>query len=51
MATSSYTSVFVLKNKKSIQILERVKNTFGQRTDETITVDIFDEIRRCKELL
>ena len=49
MATSSYTDVLIVKNKKAIKTLKEV--THAPKSHNDAKVDVFEEIRRCNELL
>ncbi|MDL2261015.1 hypothetical protein LJC08_02085 [Methanimicrococcus sp. OttesenSCG-928-J09] len=49
MATSSYTEPLVIKNKKAIKVLKEVMNT--PKSHKDVKVDVFEEIRKCNELM
>ncbi|WNY23512.1 hypothetical protein MmiHf6_08200 [Methanimicrococcus hongohii] len=53
MATSSYTTRLIVRNPKSIKILEELLAAEGNsrfKKDDS-GVDVFEEMRRCHELL
>ncbi|MDV0447177.1 hypothetical protein MsAg5_10550 [Methanosarcinaceae archaeon Ag5] len=52
MATSSYTDTAVIKNKKSIALLKKyINGEIKTGNDDDLEVDVFEEMRRCNELL
>ncbi|MDV0444863.1 hypothetical protein MmiAt1_04070 [Methanimicrococcus sp. At1] len=52
MATSSYTTRLIVRNPKSIKILEELLAVQDSHlAPEDPEVDVFEEMRRCHELL
>ncbi|WP_318786102.1 hypothetical protein [Methanimicrococcus hacksteinii] len=49
MATSSYTDIIVIKDKKAIQTLKEVM--FSSEPHNDVEVDVLEELRRGRELL
>lgn len=49
MATSSLTDTIIVTDKKSIQLIRKIMRTSGSHND--VEVDVFEEMRRCEELL
>ncbi|WNY24788.1 hypothetical protein MsAc7_03130 [Methanolapillus millepedarum] len=52
MATSSYTDTVIIKNKKTAALLRKYKSgDLRTNNNEDTDVDIFEEMRKCNELL
>lgn len=49
MATSSLTDTVIVTDEESIKLIRKIMRTPGSHND--VEVDVFEEMRRCNELL
>ncbi|MDL2261639.1 hypothetical protein LJC08_05365 [Methanimicrococcus sp. OttesenSCG-928-J09] len=49
MATSSLTDTIIISDKKEIKKLKRIM--FSSKPHNDVEVDVFEEMRKCEELL